>query len=82
MVEDAVKISFSPLVLLLGNKAFDWNLTSQIRKYKETITIFNSICQAIVEKKTYEITQKIENNPSKDQCKDLLEALLREKKRC
>lgn len=48
MVEDSVKISFSPLVLLFGNKAFDWNLTNQIKKYKETITIFNSICQAIV----------------------------------
>ena len=48
MVEDAVKIGFSPIALLLGDKAFDWNLTGQIRKYKETLKIFNSICQSIV----------------------------------
>lgn len=55
LVEDAVKIGFSPLVLLLGNKAFDWNLTSQIRSYKETITIFNSICSSIVQRRSEEI---------------------------
>jgi hypothetical protein len=31
LVEEAIRISFSPLVLVLGEKAFQWNLTKQIK---------------------------------------------------
>lgn len=73
MIEESVKIAFSPAVLIFGQRAIKWGLTKKIRDFNQTISIFNNICRGIVQRRTEQIKQKLAENQCKlAMCNDLL----------
>ena len=55
LVGDANKISVSPLVILLGGKAFKFGLTKKIRDVSERVEIFRAITRRFVDKRIKEV---------------------------
>ena len=76
LVADTNKMSVSPLVLLLGGKAFKFGLTKKIRDINERIDVFRAIARRFVDKRIQEV-----NEAETRECKDIISSLILSQKK-
>lgn len=62
-------------VILLGDHAYKYPLTKQLKKNKEDSEIYNKICQEVLAERKKSILATIKDK-KKEECSDILEALL------
>jgi hypothetical protein len=81
-MNDANDISMSPLVVLLGKKAFAFGgITPKIRDILGRIRILKSIASNIIAKRTEEVSKGIKSSTCSDIVENLIKAEQKEKQK-